>query len=103
MSSNIETTKQAYDLFKRGEIPTLVTEIIDDDCTWISPGPKDKLPWVGQFKGKAGVADFFSRLAANIDFSEFAPQEMIEKDDTVVVIGTLSARMKATGKTINDD
>ena len=38
-----------------------------------------------------------------MDFTEFAPREMIEQGDTVVVIGTSSARAKRTGKTIKDD
>jgi ketosteroid isomerase-like protein len=33
----------------------------------------------------------------------FAPREMIEQGDTVVVIGTSSVRAKRTGKTIKED
>jgi uncharacterized protein len=103
MASNIETTKRGYELFKQGDIATLVNEIVDDSCTWISPGPSDKLPWAGTFRGKQGIADFFTRVAQNLDFTQFVPREMIEQDDTVVVIGTSSARAKKTGKTIEDD
>ena len=103
MASNLETTKKGYELFKRGDIPTLVKDIVDDTCTWISPGPEDKLPWAGNFKGRHEIADFFARVAQNLDFTEFAPREMIEQGDTVVVIGTSSARAKKTGKTIKDD
>ena len=31
MSSNLETTKKAYKLFKRGDISTLVKEIVDEN------------------------------------------------------------------------
>ncbi len=103
MVSNLETTKKAYELFKQGDIPTLVKDFVDDTCTWISPGPQDKLPWAGNFKGRMEIADFFARVAQNLDFTEFAPREMIEQGDTVVVIGTSSARVKKTGKTMKDD
>lgn len=103
MASNLEATKKAYALFKQGDIPTLVKDFVDDTCTWISPGPSNKLPWAGNFKGKKEVADFFARVAQNLDFAEFAPREMIEQGDTVVVVGTSSARAKRTGKTITDD
>jgi len=103
MASNLETTKKAYELFKQGDISTLVKDIVDDTCTWISPGPRVKLPWAGNFKGRPEIADFFARVAQNLDFTEFAPREMIEQGDTVVVIGTSSARAKRTGKTITDD
>jgi uncharacterized protein len=103
MASNLETIKKGYELFKQGDISTLVKDIVDDTCTWISPGPQDKLPWAGNFKGKQEIADFFARVAQNLDFTEFAPREMIEQGDTVVVIGTSSVRAKRTGKTIKED
>jgi uncharacterized protein len=103
MASNLETTKKGYELFKQGDISTLVKDIVDDTCTWISPGPQDKLPWAGNFKGKQEIADFFARVAQNLDFTELAPREMIEQGDTVVVIGTSSVRAKRTGKTIKED
>jgi uncharacterized protein len=103
MASNLETTKKGYELFKQGDISTLVKDIVDDTCVWISPGPQDKLPWAGNFKGRQEIADFFARVAQNLDFTEFAPREMIERGDTVVVIGTSSARAKRTGKTIKED
>jgi len=98
MASNLENAKRGYELFQRGDIATLINELVDDNCTWISPGPKDKLPWAGQFRGKQGVADFFARIAENIDFSEFTPREWIEQGDTIVVLGSASGRAKKTGK-----
>lgn len=103
MSSNIETTKRGYDFFKRGDVPGLVKEIVDDDCIWIGAGPKDKLPWAGHFKGKQGDANFFSQVAQHLNFTDFAPHEMIEQGDTVVVIGKSSARMKNTGKAVENE
>jgi uncharacterized protein len=69
MVSNLETTKKAYELFKQGDISTLVNDIVDASCTWISPGPRDKLPWAGNFKGPQEIADFFARVAQNLDLS----------------------------------
>ena len=90
MASNLETTRKGYELFKQGDISTLVKDIVDDTCTWITPGPRDKLPWAGNFKGKRGIADFFARVAQNLDITKFEPREIIEQGDTVVVIGTSS-------------
>jgi ketosteroid isomerase-like protein len=103
MASNLETTKKGYELFKQGDISTLVKDIVDDTCTWISPGPRDKLPWAGNFKGRQEIAGFFARVAENLDFTEFEPHQMIEQGDTVVVIGSSSARAKRTGKTVKDE
>src|SRR5580658_6937391 len=101
--SNVETTKRAYELFQRGDVPVLIRDLIDDNCTWISPGPSDKLPWAGTFKGKQEVAKFFARVGENLEFSEFSPREMIAQGDTVVVLGTSSGRATTTGKPVTDD
>jgi ketosteroid isomerase-like protein len=103
MASGAETTKKGYEFFQRGDIAGLMRELIDDDCTWISPGPKDKLPWAGTFKGKQEISNFFVQVEQNLEFSEFAPREMIEQGDTVVVLGTLSGRAKKTGKAVKNE
>ena len=100
MTSNLETTKKAYELFKQGDIATLVKDIVDATCTWISPGPQDKLPWAGNFKGRQEIADFFARVAQHLDFAEVTLREMIEQGETVVAIGASAVRAKRTGKTI---
>jgi hypothetical protein len=103
MASNIEANKKGYESFQRGDIPSLLKDLIDDDCTWISPGPKDKLPWAGTFKGKQEIAHFFALVEHNLEFSEFTPREMIEQGDTVVVLGTLAGRAKKTGKPVKNE
>lgn len=103
MTSNIEATKKGYEYFQRGDIPALISDLLDDNCTWVIPGPKDKLPWAGIFKGKQEIANFFGHVAENLDFSEFAPREMIEQGDTVVALGTLAGRAKKTGKAMKNE
>ena len=76
MASNVEATKKGYECFQRGDIPSLIRDLLDDNCIWISPGPKDKLPWAGTFKGKHEIANFFAQVGQNLEFSEFAPREM---------------------------
>ena len=103
MASNVEATKKGYEAFQRGDIPSLLRDLIDDDCTWISPGPRDKLPWAGTFKGKQEIANFFTQVGQNLDFTEFAPREMVEQGDTLVVLGTAAGRAKKTGKPVKDE
>jgi uncharacterized protein len=102
-ASNLETTKRAYDLFQKGDIPSILKDIVDDSCTCIVPGPKDKLPWAGNFKGKQEIANFFAQLAQNLHFTEVEPRDMIERGDTVVVIGSSSYQVKKTGKTVRNE
>jgi len=103
MGSHIEMTKQACEAFKRGDIAGLLKERIDDNCVWKSPGPTDKLPWAGVYKGKQEIGKFFMAVAQNTEFSEFSPLEMIEQGDTVVVLGRLAGRSVKTGKPVENE
>jgi ketosteroid isomerase-like protein len=103
MASNIEATKKGYECFQRGDIPSLIRDLLDDNCVWISPGPSDKLPWAGTFKGKHEIANFFAQVGEHLEFNEFAPREMIEQGETVVVLGTLAGRAKKTGKAVKNE
>jgi uncharacterized protein len=62
MASNVEATKKGYEFFRREGIPPLIRDLLDDNCIWISPGPGDKLPWAGTFKGKYEIANFFAQM-----------------------------------------
>ena len=84
MASNIEATKKGYECFQRRDIPSLIRDLLDDNCVWISPGPSDILPWAGTFKGKHEIANFFAQVGEHLELSEFAPREMIEQGETVV-------------------
>jgi uncharacterized protein len=103
MASNVEATKKGYECFQRGDIPSLIRDLLDDNCIWISPGPSDKLSWAGTFNGKNEIANFFAQVGENLEFSEFAPREMIEQGETVVVLGTLAGRAKKTAKAVKNE
>jgi uncharacterized protein len=103
MASNIEATRRGYESFQRGDIPSLLRDLLADNCTWISPGPKDKLPWAGTYKGKQEIANFFAEVDRTLELTEFTPREMIEQGDTVVVLGTLAGRAKTTGKPVKNE
>ena len=103
MASLIELTKKGYEFFARADVPGLIKELIDDDCVWISPGPEDKLPWSGTYKGKQDIARFFTQVGQNLEFDEFTPIEFVEQRETVVVLGKLSGHARKTGKAVADE
>lgn len=103
MAANLETTRKVYELFGKGEIPTLMNDHLDAACVWISPGPGDRLPWAGEFKGKPAILDFFTRVAQNLEFTEVVIREMIEQGDTVVIFGASAVRIKKTQKMMNEE
>ena len=55
------------------------------------------------FKGKHEIANLFAQVGEHLEFSEFAPREMIEQGETVVVLGTLAGRAKKSGKAVKNE
>jgi ketosteroid isomerase-like protein len=95
---NIRIIKDAYDAFKRGDIPGLLN-MLTDDVEWITPGPKDIMPVAGHRRGRDGVAEFFAALSSQENVEVFEPEEYIAQGDKVVAIIRYRGRVKATGRT----
>lgn len=97
-TQNVETIRRGYDAFGRGDIQGLLA-LLDPQISWITPGPSD-LPTAGTRRGHAAVGEFFQTLSGLGDVLEFEPMEFIAQGDRVVVLGTDSMRLKATGRDI---
>ncbi|HZB93483.1 MAG TPA: nuclear transport factor 2 family protein [Stellaceae bacterium] len=103
MPTNLELTRKGYEFFLKGDIEALLRDIIDEDCQWVIPGPRDKITWAGAFSGKVQIGNFFKLLAQNVEFTKFEPRQMIDGGDTIVVIGSAAGRMKSTGKDFKNE
>jgi ketosteroid isomerase-like protein len=76
--------------------------LFDEQIEWITPGPSD-LPTAGRRTGRQQVAAFFGTLTEVIEVQHFEPQQFVAQGDRVVVTGTDTARVKATGKVLETD
>src|SRR6266511_800663 len=93
---NVRTVQRAYEAFGRGDIPAVLA-MLTDDIEWSEPGSADVLPWGGERRGREQVGQFFQALDGALEFEAFEPREFIAQGDTVVVLGSERARVKATG------
>lgn len=93
---NVRIVRDAYDAFGRGDI-TGVLDRLTDDVEWISAGSSE-IPFAGRRRGRDQVREFFSLLAANLEFQTFEPREFIAQGETVVVLGHEVARAKTTNR-----
>src|SRR2546430_1542282 len=59
--------------------------------------------YAGKRRGKAGAAEFFRILATELQFERFQLDDIIAEADKVVVLGTERQRVKATGKSVDND
>ena len=98
---NLEVVRRGYEAFGRGDIQALL-DMLADDVEWVSPGPPE-LPTAGNRRGRQQVAQFFQAVDQIFEIQQFEPKAFVAQGDRVVVLGTDTARIKATGKVITDD
>src|SRR5438270_8720930 len=94
--TNVAVVQQAYEDFVRGDIPA-VLEALTEDVQWTMQGPS-VIPFAGTFRGREGIAQFFSLLFETLEFEQFEPRKFIGQGDTVVVVGYERDVVKQTGR-----
>ena len=93
---NINVVRRTYELFKEGDVETLLTSY-SDDISWETP-QVENVPIGGKISGREAVADFFSRLADHQENLVFDLTDFIAQGDKVVVLGNFTWRVKSTNK-----
>lgn len=76
-----------------------VLEHMSTDVEWVAP---ERDPFPGTYTGHEGVQEFWSRWRNAVGQLKFAPEEMIDAGEHVVVIAHRWARNEITGLRIAD-
>ncbi|MDB5825149.1 MAG: hypothetical protein JWR21_3853 [Herminiimonas sp.] len=97
---NKKLVMNGYGMFASKDIQGIVN-MCADDVEW-SSGEIEHVPFSGTFRGKAGVADFFTKLAQSVDIQLFRPDTVVAENDTVIVCGSSRAEVRANGRTYDD-
>jgi ketosteroid isomerase-like protein len=97
---NKKLVMQGYEMFASKDIQGIVDMCADD--VELSSGEIENVPFSGSFRGKAGVAEFFTKLGQSVDIRLFRPDTVVAENDTVVVCGTSQAEVRATGRAYDD-
>jgi ketosteroid isomerase-like protein len=98
---NVERIQELYAAFGRGDVPTILSQLTDDAVLY-DPGPPE-VPHAGRYRGPEEVGQFFGRIAETVEIEEFAPTEFVAQGDRVVVLGSLRGRVKATGRSYDNE
>jgi ketosteroid isomerase-like protein len=98
---NLDLVRRGYEAFGRGDIDALL-ELLTEDIEWTSPGPPE-LPTAGTRRGRQQVAEFFQAVDQVFEIQRFEPKSFIAQGDVVVVLGSDTASIKATGKVLTDE
>lgn len=98
---NTETARRAYDLFKAGDIESLM-DLYTDDADWENP-QTENVPHTGKRKGKKQMLEFMSLVGEHSENIHFEPREIIAQGNKTVVLGDYKWRIKSTGKEYESD
>src|SRR5712692_3699971 len=96
MSNQIlDAVRGVYNAFAKGDIPS-VLGFLGSDVEWTEA---EGFPYGGTYIGPNAVLEgVFMRLGTEWDGFAAVPDEFIDGEETVVVLGKYSGTYKATGK-----
>ena len=90
MAANLDTLKQGYEAFSKGDIDT-ATENWADDIVWEGPSSED-VPGGGEHAGKDAALQTLGEAVGAWDEFALYTDEFFEDGDTVVVLGHVDAK-----------
>jgi ketosteroid isomerase-like protein len=88
--SNVDTAKEIYQAFGRGDVPATL-EHLDENVQWETKVHQEGVPWLQPRHGKDSIPAFFESLAS-IEITRFEPYEFFESGDKVLVLIKFEAK-----------
>ena len=85
--SNVDTARDAYDAFGRGDLEAL-SENFAEDAVWVT---SDELPLGGETRGRDAILANFAQIPNYWSSFSVEPEEFIDAGEWVVVRGTQRA------------
>lgn len=98
---NKRAVQAIFEAFGRGDVPGVLAQL-SEDVTWKAPGP-EVVSYFGDRRGHAGATEFFVQLGTNVDFEYFEPGVFVAEGDRVVALGRERGKVKATGKSFDNE
>lgn len=99
--SNVQTVKDIYDAFSRGDLPGILPKF-SEKIEWEYGSTTTSVPWLQPRQGLERAAGFFASLA-EIEIHSFVPKEFFEGDGVVVVLIDVDFTVKKTGRRLMEE
>ena len=93
---NTERVTSIFEAFARGDIHAILDQLAEDARFVSHLDPI--IPWAGEFTGKDAVARFFHALGSSVEVTGHPVNGVVAQGDTVVAMGEVTFRVRATGK-----
>jgi uncharacterized protein len=94
--NNIDTVKQIYEAFGRGDIPVIIDKL-DPNIEWDVEVSTPGVPWLQPRRGAANIPAFFESLAP-LSFQRFEPHTYFANGNKVFVLVAFDVTHIASGK-----
>jgi ketosteroid isomerase-like protein len=91
---NVQSLLRVYDALSRWDIDELVKDLAHD----IELNLPDSLPWGGTRHGHDGVQAFATVFQDHVEGVWADPDDFLEADDRMVVLGRIRGRARKSGK-----
>ena len=98
MTENVQTVKDIYAAFGRGDIPAILGRLADD-VVWEAEGPAS-ISFTGIRRGVPDTSGFFAGIDREHAEPQLDIQSVIGSGDEVAAFGRYAATMKNTGKRV---
>lgn len=96
---NLEIVKTFFAALGRRDKQGLLA-LSAENIEWIVPG--EDWPMAGSYRGHTGLETALERANGTIEMSYPKPPEFIAQGDRVLVVGSATGTIKATGKRFDD-
>lgn len=93
--------QRMFAAFGTGDLDALI-ETVHPDSHWTYIGANPQLARA-EFVGRAKVRRFFERILARLEMTAFNTDEFIVQGDTVVIFGSESGTVRATGQPFRNE
>ena len=97
VEDNKTTLRRVLKAYERGDFDPIY-KALDDDVVWASNSLANHYRFGGARRGRAGVVEALSMIAADYDISRYDIVEMIGEGDVIWATSTLSLFDRKTGR-----
>jgi ketosteroid isomerase-like protein len=101
MSKQLESVRQIYADFGKGNIPGILAALTED-VAWEEGAVDHGIPWLEPGRGTGHVGKFFSVVGRELAIAVFEAKQFFEAGDTVIALCHMRATVRSTGKPLED-
>lgn len=98
MGEHVDRLRERYDAFTRGDVSDALS-LAHDDVLWQGT-PVESVPGSGEHQGKEALQAMLAAIPGHWTDFRLSADQFVEQGDTVVVLGHVDAKAKATGTAV---